>query len=57
MLGQKLIRLEAEVFAWNEPSGKVLIKNGFTLEARCKKSYLKDGELVDGLLYVIIRDD
>ena len=48
-------RIEACIFAHNTASGKVLQKNGFTLEAVEKKRYFKEGKFVDGLMYVKFR--
>ena len=44
-------RISAEVFANNPASARVLEKAGFTLEGRLKNHILKDGELLDSLLY------
>jgi RimJ/RimL family protein N-acetyltransferase len=46
-----LHRLSAEVFANNPASARVLEKAGFVFEARIKKNVIKDGELLDSLLY------
>ena len=48
-------RIEAEVFAWNPASARVLEKNGLELEGRRRKAIYKDGELVDELIYSILR--
>ncbi len=45
------LRLEAPVFAWNPASMRVLEKCGFAREGVMKKSVLKDGELIDSMLY------
>jgi ribosomal-protein-alanine N-acetyltransferase len=50
-------RLEAEVFAWNAASARVLEKSGYRREARLRSSVLKAGQLIDGLLYARLRDD
>jgi [ribosomal protein S5]-alanine N-acetyltransferase len=47
-------RISAEVFANNPASGRVLEKAGFTLEARLKNQVLKEGMLLDALLYARI---
>ena len=44
-------RISAEVFANNPASARVLEKAGFTLEGRLKNHILKDGEVLDSLLY------
>jgi ribosomal-protein-alanine N-acetyltransferase len=46
-----LRRISAEVFANNPASARVLEKAGFTFEGRLKNHVLKDGELLDSLLY------
>lgn len=43
--------LAAEVFANNPASARVLEKAGFTFEARLKNNVMKDGEVLDSLLY------
>jgi RimJ/RimL family protein N-acetyltransferase len=44
-------RLEAQVFAWNPPSMRVLEKAGFTREAVLRCAATKDGALIDTVLY------
>ena len=44
------LRLTAEVYAPNEGSTRVLVKNGFAVEGRMVEGLLNRGELVDGLL-------
>ena len=46
-----LRRISAEVFANNPASARVLEKAGFIFEGRLKNNVLKDGELLDSLLY------
>jgi RimJ/RimL family protein N-acetyltransferase len=46
-----LTRLYALPFAWNAASCRVLEKAGYTLEARLRRSAIKDGEVTDQLLY------
>lgn len=48
-------RVYATPFASNYPSQRVLVKAGFTLEARHNKKVFKNGEYLDELIYVIIR--
>jgi len=48
-------RLFARPFATNAPSQRVLEKAGFTLEARFEKTLIKNGELIDELIYAIRR--
>jgi [ribosomal protein S5]-alanine N-acetyltransferase len=45
------IMTEAEVFANNPASARVLEKAGFTSEGCLKNDVLKDGKLLDSLLY------
>lgn len=52
----ELIRIEAGVFAHNKASARVLEKNGFECEGRLKAAVIKDGELLDLLLYARIRE-
>ena len=52
-----LVRLEAPIFAGNERSARVLVKNGFKLEGRMRKAYLKDGEFLDSLLYAKVKGE
>jgi RimJ/RimL family protein N-acetyltransferase len=46
-----LHRLYAELYANNPASARVLEKNGFALEGRLRKNVLKDGQILDSLLY------
>lgn len=48
-------RLFATVFGANSSSQKALEKAGFTLEARFEKTLVKDGELLDELVYALRR--
>jgi ribosomal-protein-alanine N-acetyltransferase len=47
----QLRRVYAEPFANNPASARVLEKAGFTFEGRLKNNVLKDGKLLDSLLY------
>ena len=49
-----LCRVFAVPFEHNKPSARVLEKAGFTLEGRMRKSALKDGQILDQLLYAYI---
>ena len=51
-----LVRLYGEVFEWNPASGRVLEKAGYQLEGRLRRSIVKDGQVIDALLYAIVRD-
>ena len=50
-------RLQAEVFAWNPASSRVLEKNGFTFEGTRRRAIFKDGEFVDEHFYSLLRSD
>jgi RimJ/RimL family protein N-acetyltransferase len=52
-----LIRMSAMVFTWNPASARVLEKCGFELTARIRNGAIKDGQVVDELLYSRLRDD
>ena len=47
----ELNRIYAEPFANNPPSARVLQKAGFALEGRLRKNVVKDGQVLDSLLY------
>ena len=47
-----LRRISAEVFANNPASTRVLEKAGFIFEARLTNNVIKDGEILDSLVYV-----
>jgi RimJ/RimL family protein N-acetyltransferase len=51
----QLNRVWAGVFAWNPASARVLEKAGYAFEGRLKQSAVKDGELVDELIYAVVR--
>ena len=51
-----IVRIFARPFSTNLNSQRVLEKAGFTLEARLKKALFKDGEFMDELIFVIIKD-
>jgi RimJ/RimL family protein N-acetyltransferase len=51
----QLRRIFAEPFANNAASARVLEKAGFALEGRLKNNVLKDGKLLDSLLYARTR--
>ncbi|WP_395669227.1 GNAT family N-acetyltransferase [Rhodoferax sp.] len=52
-----VVRLQAPVLAWNPASMRVLEKAGFYRESVLRKSVFKDGELIDSVMYVRVRDD
>ncbi len=49
-----LTRLYALPYAYNEGSRRVLEKAGYVLEARLRKSAIKDGRIIDQLQYAFI---
>jgi len=49
-----LTRVYALPFAWNAASCRVLEKAGYVLEARLRRSALKDGQIIDQLQYAFI---
>ena len=51
-----LNRIYANVFAWNESSARVLAKAGYALEGRQRNAAVKDGLVVDNLMYAAVRD-
>jgi [ribosomal protein S5]-alanine N-acetyltransferase len=50
----QLRRISAEVFSNNPASARVLEKAGFSFEGRLKNHVLKEGKLLDSLLYARI---
>jgi RimJ/RimL family protein N-acetyltransferase len=50
----QLTRVYALPFAWNTASCRVLEKNGYVLEARLRRSAIKDGVITDQLQYAFI---
>ncbi len=50
-----LMRVQATVFAWNEASMRVLEKCGYAREGVLAQSVFKDGELIDSVLYALVR--
>jgi RimJ/RimL family protein N-acetyltransferase len=50
-----LIRIEATVFEFNIASAKVLEKCGFKMEGLLKNYIIKDGKVVDALLYAMVK--
>ncbi len=49
-----MVRVEAHVFEQNKPSMKVLMKNGFYLEAIHRKAVIKNNEILDDCVWVKI---
>ncbi|HEY5526426.1 MAG TPA: GNAT family protein [Candidatus Anoxymicrobiaceae bacterium] len=52
---QMLRRIFAQAFPFNKASIRVLEKAGYKLEGRLRKNEIKDGRLIDTLLYAKIR--
>ncbi len=50
----KIIRISAEPYSSNKASAKVLEKCGFEYEGRLKSRVIKDGKILDQLIYAII---
>jgi RimJ/RimL family protein N-acetyltransferase len=50
----RLTRLFAVPFAWNTASCRVLEKAGYVLEARLRRSAIKDGHVTDQLQYAFV---
>lgn len=50
-----LLRIYAQVFEWNPGSCRVLEKAGYVLEARMRRAVVKDGHVLDQLLYATVR--
>jgi len=53
----QLERLTAHVFEFNAASARVLEKNGFKLEGRLRKHISKDGQLLDGRVYGLLKEE
>ncbi len=52
-----LTRVFALPFEWNDASCRVLAKAGYALEARTKKSSVKDGRVIDNFLWAFVTGD
>lgn len=50
----QLQRIHAEPYADNHASAKVLEKAGFCLEGRMRSNVIKDGRILDQLLYALV---
>lgn len=51
-----LNRIYGKVFDWNPASTRVLEKAGYAFEGRHRRAAVKDGRVVDNLLYAVVRD-
>jgi len=52
-----LIRLYAYVFETNPASMRVLEKAGYKLEGRLRKSVVKDGQILDQMVYAMLKEE
>ncbi len=52
-----LARVYAVPYEWNVASFRVLEKAGYVLEGRMRRSAIKDGKVIDQLLYAFVRQD
>ncbi len=52
----KLARMFAVPFEWNAASCRILEKAGYVYEGRMRKSAVKDGKVIDQLLYAYVKD-
>ena len=52
-----LVRVEAYVYANNPASARVLEKAGFQFEGRLRRNVIKNGEILDSLLYARLREE
>ena len=52
-----LNRVEADHFARNPASGRVMEKAGMTKEGYARQKYCKDGEFLDAVQYAILKED
>jgi ribosomal-protein-alanine N-acetyltransferase len=51
-----LNRIYGNVFDWNAASARVLEKAGYEFEGRHRRAAVKDGRVVDNLLYAVVRE-
>jgi [ribosomal protein S5]-alanine N-acetyltransferase len=51
-----LVKIEAQVFAGNSASAKVLQKCGFVQEGYLRKHHLKDGKYLDARLFALVKE-
>ncbi len=54
---KQIQRIQAETFPWNKGSQKVLKNNGFKMEGISRKSYKKDGRIIDNYQFSRLRND
>lgn len=48
-----LNRIAAQTYSNNPPSARVLEKSGFVLEGRLRNNVVKDGQILDSLVYAV----
>jgi RimJ/RimL family protein N-acetyltransferase len=53
----ELTRITAHIFAWNEASQAVARKNGYVCEGSLPRSAIKDGRVIDRILWAAYRPD
>jgi RimJ/RimL family protein N-acetyltransferase len=51
-----LVRIFTAIFEWNPPSGRVLEKNGFVKEGVERRSIIKDGKIIDAIVYAKVKE-
>ena len=51
-----LLRIYAVVFEWNPASCRVLEKAGYVREGTLRRAVVKDGRVLDQLLYAVVRE-
>lgn len=51
-----LVRIEAHLFEYNLSSARVLEKCGFKKEGILKKYYNKNGQIIDSILYALVKE-
>lgn len=52
-----LTRVYAVPYEWNAASCRMLERAGYILEGRMRKSAIKDGRVIDQLLYAFVREE
>jgi RimJ/RimL family protein N-acetyltransferase len=52
-----IVRIEAGIFSFNNASGRVLEKSGFTFEGTLRSRYKKSGGFVDCKMYALVRQN
>ena len=53
----ELVRLESPVFAWNVASMRVLEKSGFVREGIARAGAFKDGQVIDTVVYALVKTE